>query len=415
MAIDFPYSSEKRINLVPNPSFENDTVGWVAFDSTGTRDTSQFFLGIASFKLVGNGSQVYCSGKIRVPVTNSVQYTMSYYAKATVGTPNARATLNWYNANGIFISQSQGASTALTTSWQRRTVTATAPATATSVDVYVECPSGVSLGTTVFADAFLLEESAFAGSYFDGSSVNGVWAGTPHNSASQLNINRTNFVTNPSFETDLNGWSSGQTGTVRSTDFAYSDTNSYKITCNTLDSNVAYISSIGITTTGLVTTSVYVYTPVGSTIAGRTISMSVEGGTATSTLITSSPATLVAGRWVRVSYVRNVTAVGTWVVVFRLSGTMSTANGQLVYFDAALIENAPIPLPYFDGTTTGASWTGTAHASTSTLPPPTIGQTYNVIGKTWTWNGTVWVVVDKVNNASNQIYDMMVVMRMETN
>jgi hypothetical protein len=46
---------------------------------------------------------------------------------------------------------------------------------------------------------------------------------------------------------------------------------------------------------------------------------------------------------------------------------------------------------------------------------PETNSTHTVGGKTWTWNGTAWVVVDKVNNASNQIYDVTVLLRMETN
>ena len=46
---------------------------------------------------------------------------------------------------------------------------------------------------------------------------------------------------------------------------------------------------------------------------------------------------------------------------------------------------------------------------------PTNGQTLTAAGKTWTWNGEKWLVVDKVNNASNQVYDVTVLLRMETN
>lgn len=185
---------------------------------------------------------------------------------------------------------------------------------------------------------------------------------------------RTNLILNPNFETSLNNWSSAQTGSVRSTDFAYSGTYSYKVTVNQADSNVAYhiSSSYGV---GSVTLSLYVYTPVGSTLAGRTISTSVEGGTAVSGVVTNNAATLVAGQWVRVSHIRNVTTAGTMVVVYRLSGTMGTAAGQILYFDAALGEQSSTLLPYFDGTyadtytgytLTDQQWNGTANASTST-------------------------------------------------
>ncbi len=46
---------------------------------------------------------------------------------------------------------------------------------------------------------------------------------------------------------------------------------------------------------------------------------------------------------------------------------------------------------------------------------PTVGQTVTAGDKTWSWNGEKWLVVEKVNNMSNQIYDITVLMRMETN
>jgi hypothetical protein len=199
-------------------------------------------------------------------------------------------------------------------------------------------------------------------------------SGVSWNVAQQPAVTRTNRITNPNFETDLNNWSSAQTGSVRSTDFAYSGTNSYKVTVNTADSNVAYHSSSSYEV-GSVTISLYVYTPVGSTLAGRTISTSIEGGTATSTTTTNNAGTLIAGQWVRVSHIRNVTVAGTMVVVYRLSGTMGTASGQLLYFDAALGESGSSVLPYFDGTYVNdyqgygilsKGWSGTANASTST-------------------------------------------------
>ena len=46
---------------------------------------------------------------------------------------------------------------------------------------------------------------------------------------------------------------------------------------------------------------------------------------------------------------------------------------------------------------------------------PTANQTFTFGNKSWVWNGEKWVVVDKVNNASNQVYDVTVLLRMETN
>jgi hypothetical protein len=177
---------------------------------------------------------------------------------------------------------------------------------------------------------------------------------------------RTNFITNPSFETNNTGWNSGQSGGMpRSTTFAFSGIASGLTTMSSsVDSNVGFVIPT-FTGAGAVTFSIYVYTPVGSTLAGRTVSVAREGGTATVTLVSSSPAVLVAGSWTRLSVTHNMTVAGTIIYVCRLSGVLSTAVGQLLYFDAALAEFASTAGTYFDGSTVGYAWNGTPNASTS--------------------------------------------------
>jgi hypothetical protein len=205
---------------------------------------------------------------------------------------------------------------------------------------------------------------------------------------------RTNLVTNPNFETNTTGWGSAQSSKVRSTDYAYIGTASYKVTMSSIvDTNVGYVIPT-FSGTGNATFSIYCYIPTGSTLAGRTISLSREGGTATQTAVSSSAATLVAGSWVRASITRNITVAGTMVLVCRLSGTLSTAVGQVVYLDSSLGEFASSALPYFDGTyaetytgytLTEQAWNGTADASTSTA---TWGLNSSYVGSLYVLNGT---------------------------
>lgn len=46
---------------------------------------------------------------------------------------------------------------------------------------------------------------------------------------------------------------------------------------------------------------------------------------------------------------------------------------------------------------------------------PSNGQTYTQGSRTWKYDGEKWVTIDNTTNASNQIYDVMVLMKMETN
>ena len=378
-----------------------DTTTW-STSGTVARTTAQFYFGVASASLTYAGSgTVLIQQSTRSTVTAGLTYTASFYLKQSVDAGGVVCNFMWYNAGGSIILDDSHQTNDPNTAWQRFSQTRTAPANATSCSFRIYQTSGEGGGavaTIDYVDAVLIEQASSALPYFDGTYVddyagygleNKSWTGTANASTSTaswyLGNTRTNRITNPSFETNLSNWASGQTGSVRSTDFAYSGTNSLKVTVNTADSNVAYhsSSSYGV---GSVTLSLYVYTPIGSTLAGRTISTSVEGGTATSTTTTNNAGTLVAGQWVRVSHIRNVTVAGTMTVVYRLSGTMATAAGQLLYFDAALGEQTSSALPYFDGTyqdaytgytLTDDRWNGTADASTSTA---TWGLTSSFVG-----------------------------------
>jgi hypothetical protein len=173
------------------------------------------------------------------------------------------------------------------------------------------------------------------------------------NVSGMATTSRTNLLTNPSFGTNTNNWTSAQVGFVRTTDFAYTGVASMKVTCkNALDNNIA-VTTPTASTTGNHTFSMYVYIPTGSSLAGRTVSLSVEGGTATVSAVSQTNATLVAGSWVRLSTTKNVTATGTLVLVARLSGSMS----------ALLTRTNLISNPSFETNTN--SWAGQNGATLS--------------------------------------------------
>jgi len=220
---------------------------------------------------------------------------------------------------------------------------------------------------------------------------------------------RTNLVNNPNFELNANGWTSSQTGGVtRSTAFAQTGTGSGIITWSSSVDSVAFTFGTAnhiYPKTGSYTMSAYVYVPTGSTLAGRTITLTQEGGTATVTSTSSTPATLVAATWVRVSQTVNVTVAGSTNAVFRLSGTLSTAVGQTIYIDSVMEENLGTLGTYFDGASEAAYWNGTINNSISIIPSE--ANYVEVIGSaiTGTTNFTVPTVrVGTFTNTSSQIY-----------
>jgi hypothetical protein len=75
-----------------------------------------------------------------VPVVAGTQYTASVYMRAGVGRATSltgRATIRWYNESGAAISDSAGTTVSIAdNAWNRRTVTATAPAGAVGAVVF---------------------------------------------------------------------------------------------------------------------------------------------------------------------------------------------------------------------------------------------------------------------------------------
>lgn len=199
-------------------------------------------------------------------------------------------------------------------------------------------------------------------------------------------IARTNFIINPNFETNANDWGNAHTGgVVRSTAFARTGVASGRTTMSSTSDNNIFFTGLANHTylsTGVYTMSAYFYIPTGSTLAGRTVSLTQEGGTAVMSVQSSLSGTLIIGSWVRVSQRVNVTTAGTSFAVFRLSGNLTTAVGQIIYMDDVLEEKSDSLNSYFDGSSVGANWTGTADASeseialTSYIPYTGIGIVY---------------------------------------
>lgn len=115
--------------------------------------------------------------------------TASFYARATVAGQAFRVRLFWKNVSGADISNSSGAYIAPTTGgWLQASLTATAPAGATTVTTYVEV-TALPRGEGVFVDSGLVEKSATLGTDFDGDTVSTptlghAWTGAADNSTS---------------------------------------------------------------------------------------------------------------------------------------------------------------------------------------------------------------------------------------
>jgi hypothetical protein len=123
----------------------------------------------------------------KTPATAGLSYTGSgWYNRTTSTLRNAAVSVHFYDVSNAELDAPTVTTTALAEAvWERRTSTRTAPTGTTQVALKS------TTGTTNSAlryDAFMLEQSATAGDYFDGSTVQAgftyAWTGTAHASSS---------------------------------------------------------------------------------------------------------------------------------------------------------------------------------------------------------------------------------------
>jgi hypothetical protein len=161
---------------------------------------------------------------------------------------------------------------------------------------------------------------------------------------------RTNLVTNPSFETNITGWVGLLDTPEQSSTYSFVGTKSLKM--NPVESgDYVSFSNIPVTAGEVYTVSAYIYTDTS-----KSVNIAVTGG--------DSTVTIPAGVWTRISASSTIPEFTTTATVFITSFSDDTIP---FYIDAVMLEQSSTLNEYFDGSTAGASWTGTAHASTSTL------------------------------------------------
>ncbi|GAA1977480.1 hypothetical protein GCM10009798_43370 [Nocardioides panacihumi] len=184
-----------RTNLVTNPSFETNTTGWSANNSTIARSTTVAFVGTACLALT-SASTAFAEAQTPAqafPVTAGRDYTASLYSRAATQPRTAICILLWADASGAPIGfTTSGSATNSTSAWTRITSTATAPAGAAYASVWHRV-TGAAVGEVHYIDGVMLEQTSTVGTYFDGATTNttGVvhaWTGTANASASTETI-----------------------------------------------------------------------------------------------------------------------------------------------------------------------------------------------------------------------------------
>jgi len=138
-----------------------------------------------------------------VPVTAGFDYTYSAYLQTSSGSADAVLTITWYDFEGAFISSDSGTAYSVTTTWDKATLTATAPSEAVYASIDIEFASSgtyyVDMVQVSLSDVDVFHEARSVDVF--------------------LNPTKTNFLSNPSFEVSNSSWVvSPGTATYVSTD-----------------------------------------------------------------------------------------------------------------------------------------------------------------------------------------------------
>ena len=254
----------------------------------------------------------------------------------------------------------------------------------------------ISAGSRLVVRNAIFEKTDHLGVYFDGSTTDSLgwdyaWAGTTDASKSVAKAQavvvrkneitnpgfetseagelvRTNLFTNPSFEAILTGWTAtaGMT-TARSTDEYRLGGASLRCISTTTNSE-AISPVISVDAGATYTASTWIKGSIGSsvliTIYEYNSAESLVGSTSSNTVS-------LTGGWQRINVSRNLTS-GASTVKIAVSDVKPANGGQTFFLDDTLFEKSAFLDDYFDGNTPDADgrsyvWSGTAHASTSTV------------------------------------------------
>jgi hypothetical protein len=175
----------------------------------------------------------------------------------------------------------------------------------------------------------------------------------------------TNLITNPSFEVSAGNWPVSSGTIARVNTVSGLSGWSAKLTSTGGDTFTAPGGDTGGMRLGMLadntyTLSCYLYVPTGGGASWRIKIFDNDGSGYVST---SSGSVSTFDSWVLVSVTRTLRAGATQAFV-RVENN-SGVNGDTVYIDNAQLTQTPAAVPYFDGSTGSAQWSGAPHLSTS--------------------------------------------------
>lgn len=182
-----------RRNYCPNPSFEAGLNGWVQLDinTTFAQVSTAPYVADGTYALRMTSSTTTTGAILPGTLPGAGQYTAAFNLGCTTKPASVTLSIAWVNVAGGSAGSTLLALTADQLSASvgqsvRHVFNFSAPATAVS-GVATFTATGITAGVTqVLLDAVLIEPNTTTGTYFDGASLGGVWAGVTHLSSAIL-------------------------------------------------------------------------------------------------------------------------------------------------------------------------------------------------------------------------------------
>lgn len=357
-------------NLLPkeDATFDSTVGTWVSSsNATLSRNTTTKYEGAAALHILSPAAADSvartASGSSGVAVTAGSVYSVSARSKVLTGSQkNWRLGIIWYNASNGVISTSESSNLPTPSGglYAHGFFTATAPSGAVRAAVQVRIVSAA------VSDVHIIDAVDFSpGNNISQSFSLPIRKGSLFEKQSLFHpeelglvpLTRTNLITNPSFETNISGWSIVNSAALSQTSTeAKVGTRSMRLTLPTTasDTGTSYAFTTAASTT--YTFSIYVKTD-------KSVRLQVSGAGVAATV--SGTAQFISG-WTRLSITFTSVAGGGAVALAVL--TLGATSGELIFVDAAQLEVGDAATSYIDGARgSGYAWTGTAHASTSTV------------------------------------------------
>lgn len=208
--------------------------------------------------------------------------------------------------------------------------------------------------------------------------------------AAQFGSALTNYITNPSFETGVSGWSSWASATLDQTTVdAYIGTYAMRITHVASTTSGAYaVHSTSVAST--YTASAYVRAYTGTDI-GDNISIAMRFTYTDASTTDTTYNHTITNQWQRISVTATTNGAKTLSSITVYLRDLLSGPAHYTLVDAVQLEESSFAGPYCDGSLgSGHTWSGTAHASTSVrtvaqLTYPTSGNIHDEVGTVMAW------------------------------